>query len=83
MAPLAKKVSDLCFKASLAVADPDQAFGRGSQIRGRQKVLTCLNTPASPQQSLSITQKWLPFLGQENGYFCCLNYAIFQGITTV
>jgi len=34
-------------------------WGRGSQIRGRQKV--------SLQQSLGITQKWLLFLGQENG----------------
>jgi len=53
---------------TFAVVDPDQKFG-GSQIRGRQKVFTCLNTPASLRQSLGITQKWLPYVGQENGYF--------------
>jgi len=55
----------------------------GGTQRGCQKVFTCLNTPASLRQSLGITQKLLPFLGQENGYFCWLNHAIFQGITTV
>jgi len=38
-------------------------------MRGRQKVFICLNTPASLRQSLGITQKWLPSVGQENGYF--------------
>jgi len=42
----------------------------GSQIRGRQKVFTCINIPSSVWQSFGITQKWLSFLGQENGYFC-------------
>ena len=32
--------------------DPDQAFGGGSQIRGSQKVFTCLITPAFLWQSL-------------------------------
>jgi len=32
---------------------------------------------------MGITQKWLPVLGQENGYFCWSNCAIFQGISTV
>jgi len=32
---------------------------------------------------LGSTQKWLPFVGQESGYFCFLNYAIFQEITIV
>jgi len=31
---------------------------------------------------LGITKKWLPFVGQECGYFCWLNYAILQEITT-
>jgi len=55
----------------------------GNQIRGRQKVFTFSNTPASLGQSLGIAQKWLPFLGQENGNFYWSNYAIFQGITTL
>jgi len=63
------------------VAD-DQAFEEQLN-KGAPKVFTCLNTPASLRQSLGITQKWLPFLGQQNGYFWWSNYAIFQGITTV
>jgi len=39
-----------------AVADPDQAFGGGSQIGGRQ---AGLNTKVGLRQSLSVTQKWL------------------------
>jgi len=50
------------------VADPDQAFG-GQFSKGRQNFFACLNTPASLRKSLGITQKWSPFLGQENGYF--------------
>jgi len=45
------------------------------------KIFACLNTSASLRQSLGITQKLLHFLGQENGYFCWSNFAIFQGIT--
>jgi len=60
-----------------------KAFGGGSQIRDHQKLFTSLNTPASLRKSLGIKQKLLPFLGQENDYFLWLNYAIFQGITTV
>ena len=29
-----------------SVADPDQAFGEGSQIRGRQNLFTCLKYPS-------------------------------------
>jgi len=47
-----------------SVADLDQSFGWGSQIRGRQKVFTCFNTPAALWQSLGITRKC-----QETGYF--------------
>ena len=50
-----------------------------SQIRGRQKVFTCLNSPASLWQSLGITKKLLAFIGQENGCVCWSNYLIFQG----
>jgi len=50
-----------------AVADSDQSFG-GSHM-GRQQVFTCLNTPDFLWHSLGITQKWLPFVGQESGYF--------------
>jgi len=35
------------------------------------------------RQLLGITQKWLSIVGQENGYFCWSDYAIFQGINTV
>ena len=55
----------------------------GGQIRGRQKVFTCLNAPDSLWQSLGIAQKLLPFIGQENGNFVGQNYVIFQGNTTV
>jgi len=41
----------------------------GIKIRGRQKIFTCLNIPASLRQSLGVTQKLLHFLGSENGYF--------------
>jgi len=46
-------------------------------------VLACLNTKDCLRQFLGITQKWLPFVGQESGYFCSWNYAIFQGITSL
>jgi len=54
-----------------------------SEIRERQKKLTCFNKPASLRQSLGITQKLLHFLDQENGHFSWSKYAIFQGVTTV
>jgi len=52
--------------ASLSIQDPrnqwriqTRRLGEGSQITGRQKVFTCLNTPASLRQSLGITQTLL------------------------
>jgi len=41
----------------------------GSQIRGAKKFHFYTHRSGSP------------FLGQESGYFCWSNYAIFQGIT--
>jgi len=46
------------------VEDPDQAFG-GQSNKGALKSLQLFKIP-SLRQSLGITQKWLPFLGQEN-----------------
>ena len=37
----------------------------GSQIGGRQEGFTCLNTKVCLRQSLGVTQKWLPFVGQK------------------
>jgi len=42
-----------------SVADPDQAFGGGSQIGGRQNVFTCSNTKGC------LRQKKLSFVGQK------------------
>ena len=47
----------------------DQAFGGRSQIKEHQKVFTCLNTPASLQQSLDITQKYPNNCRREAGVF--------------
>jgi len=65
------------------LAHPDQAFGGGSQIEGRQKCLHLLK-----YQRLSATivvrhTKEVIFCRSKCGYFCWANYAIFQGITTV
>jgi len=43
-------------------------WGR-SQIGGRGKVFTCLNTKGCLRQPLSVTQKWLPFVGQKVAVF--------------
>jgi len=40
-------LSDISKDYDAAVADLDRALGRGSQIRGHQKVFTCLNTQDS------------------------------------
>jgi len=41
----------------------------GSQIGGRQEVFNCLNTKVCLRQSLVVTQKWLPFVGQKVAIF--------------
>ena len=51
------------------VADPDQEVGEGSQIGGRQEGFTCLNTKVCPRQSLGVTQKWSPLVGQKVAIF--------------
>ena len=67
-----------------SVADPDQAFGGGGQSnRGAPKGLHLLK-----YQRLSATIVWchtkvVTFYRPKRGYFYWLNYAIFQGITTV
>ena len=50
------------FKDYKTVADPDQAFG------GRQEFLH-LNTKGCLRQSLCVTQKRLPFVGQRVAIF--------------
>jgi len=65
---------DIIYLLIIAVADPDQAFGGGSQIEGRQKGLHLLNTEGCLQKSLCVTHKRLLFGGQK--------VAIFVGRTT-
>ena len=56
------------------MADSDHAlYGGGSEIGGDKKVFTCLNIKGCLRQLLGVTQKWLPFVGQ--------NVAIFVGRT--
>ena len=76
-----------CYIGAVSVADPDQAFGWGSQIGGRQKC--CLNTKGLLKyQRLSAKIVLYPtkeaiFCWSISGCFCWWNYGIFQGITTV
>jgi len=61
------------------VADPDQTFGGA-------KKFSRLHLFKHPKLSVKIVgyhAKVVTFLGQECGYFCWSNYAIFQGITTM
>ena len=70
-----------CQLNSVPVADLDhldQAFRGAVKLGGAKKIFTCLNAEGSLRQS----QKW-PFAGQESGYFCWSNYAIFQETTIV
>jgi len=53
---------------SRPVADPDQVFG-GKSNKGAPKSLNCINTQGCRLQLLGITQKWLPLVGQESGFF--------------
>ena len=41
----------------------------GSEIGGHQEGFTCLNTKVCLPQSLGVTQKWLPFVGQKVAIF--------------
>jgi len=65
------------------VADPDQAFG-GQSNKETSKILHLFKYPSFSATIIGYHRKVvIPFLGQENGYFGCLDCAIFQGITTV
>jgi len=51
--------------------NPDQAFG-GQPSSWVPKMSTFLNTQGCLQQSVVITPKWLPFVGEESSYICWL-----------
>jgi len=61
-----------------SVADPEQAFGGGSQIGGRQEGFTCLNTRVCLRKSLGVTQKCLPFVGQKVAIFVSKTMLFFR-----
>lgn len=41
----------------------------GQSNKGSQKAVTCLNIPGSLTVVEHHTQRWIPFLGQQNSYF--------------
>jgi len=63
-----------------AVADPDQAFGGGSQIGRRQKCLHLLKYQKLSATTIVCHTKKVIFCRSKSGFFCWSNYAIFQGI---
>jgi len=56
------------------VADPYQTFGGAVKLGGAKKVFACFHTKVCLRQSLGVTQKWSPLVGQK--------VAIFVGRTT-
>jgi len=65
---LLKKCRYRCW-CSLWVRLSDGSKPGVCQVRGRQKVFVCLNTQGCLRQSLGITRKWLPVIGQESSIF--------------
>jgi len=61
-----------------SVADPDQAFGGAVKLGGAKKVFTCLNTKVCLRQSLGVTPKWLPFVGQKVAVFVGFTMRFFR-----
>jgi len=65
------------------VADPDQAFGEGSQIGGRQEGLHLLKYQSLSATIVGCNTKMVTFCRPKSGSFCWSNYAVFQGKKTV
>jgi len=61
------------------VADSDQGFGEADKKMGPQKDFH------TPKVCMDTRKKYhtkvVSFVGQEGGYFCWPNYALFQAIT--
>jgi len=58
-------------------------WGGAVKLGGAKKVFTCLNTKVCLRQSLGVTQKWLPFVGQKVAIFVGRTMGFFQGKNTV
>jgi len=66
----------------LPVADPDQGFGKADNRWGHKKIFfKGFHGKVFMENRKKYHTKVVSFVGQEGGYFCWPNYALFQAIT--